>query len=101
MSTFILPEKWCIRGIEKRLYLEKIKIFNDWKNNYFKEQKLGFYKDYYYFVENNTIHYKHTIPDNYTEITFEQFKQFVVNEQFNMVNKYDYLIKILNKLNIK
>ena len=81
-KEFVLPKKWCVFRNE-----ENDKIINDW---FSKEDnnKHGFY-----FIGSNSflcssqINYNDWIPMErqtpeygYTEITFEQFKKYVLNK---------------------
>ena len=75
-EPFTLPEKWCVKNVNKCL-LNKI-------------DKIGYGKDMqghdlnsYYFINNGKIDvsFGHTKPSGYTEITFKQFENYFFNKQ--------------------
>lgn len=90
-DNFVLPEKWCIKT-----NLDNIAIISKW----FKENKQGNANDYDAIRKDGIAPiyeqlcfpginicgikyhgmYKGLIYDNYKEITFEQFKKYVLNE---------------------
>ena len=78
---FVLPEKWCIKRDK-----ENDKIVTDFINNYSESNHC--YLDYN--RENPYLHYTKGISssckpwDNYTEITFEQFKKHVLKPEETM-----------------
>jgi len=76
-EEFILPEKWCIKVTNEN----QEDITNYFHRGYTAEI------DYYLYVDNNQFHYKSIVKDEYyTEITFEQFKKYVL-KQNNMEKK--------------
>lgn len=75
-DKFILPEKWCVKNVNKCL-LNKI-------------DKIGYGKDMqghdlnsYYYITNGKIDVSlgPTKPSGYTEITFKQFENYFFNKQ--------------------
>ena len=77
-EPFVLPEKWIIRTT-KETY--------DIVNNWFETNKYLFcngYKDYEAWGYRNdkigVVRYSEKNPEGYTEITFEQFKTYVLNQ---------------------
>lgn len=82
---FVLPEKWCIKRDK-----ENDKIVTDFINNYSESNHC--YLDYN--PKNPYLHYAKEIVlsndkpwDNYTEITFEQFKKYILKPEETMKNK--------------
>lgn len=78
---FVLPEKWCIKRDNKN-----DKIVTDFINDY--SESIHCYLDYN--RENPYLHYAKGISsnskpwNNYTEITFEQFKKHVLKQKETM-----------------
>lgn len=69
VDEFVLPERWCIK-----LTKDNIKLLSKWRGN-----------DYLYKIElYGYVHcdknWQPTIYNGYTEITFEQFKKYVLNK---------------------
>jgi len=81
---FTLPEKWCVRGIKTNgncLRIEDPELFKTIQNSNFpfKDNQYGFYVNcYYYPNQNDKLIHLYEIPKDYTEITFEQFKRYVL-----------------------
>lgn len=78
-NDFTLPEKWCIKQ-------NISEVVCNWfeKNNKYghKPQLKGTFKFLCYPEENSFYHiFSNEIPDGYTEITFDQFKKYVLNEK--------------------
>ena len=71
---FVLPEKWCILRTGNNY-----NIINKW----FQDNNLGKpYMNYGYIWELNNDYYTYlTKPGHRTEITFEQFKKYVLKEE--------------------
>jgi len=74
-DEFVLPEKWAIKQNKEEI------------NNYFnKLQNKHFYEsiddNQYFHNPPYAAHYRlnRSILESYTEITFEQFKKYVLNE---------------------
>lgn len=88
MEKFKLPKKWCIRQNTDQ-------IVCDWFNKKFNLNAAlnGSFKyvnsDGWYCEEKDGMEY-----GDYTEITFEQFKQYVLNEKPELIN-YTKLINML------
>jgi hypothetical protein len=71
IDDFVLPDKWCIRDIpEVKDYFEK---YN--KGNYTCRNTA-----YLHYPRIDRACYHKTIQEGYTEITFEQFKKYVLKE---------------------
>lgn len=73
---FILPEKWCIK--------QNSQIINGWLN--INKQTYSTYTsiNHNLFIHFPTIKHAHSytsIQEGYTEITFEQFKKYVLKEE--------------------
>jgi len=69
-----LPEKWCIRGGEKL----KQSRFRLWSGN--PRNLTGNSDSYYHYDGEKIIDYWNEIKVGYTEITFDQFKKWVLKE---------------------
>jgi len=88
MEKFKLPKKWCIRQNTDQ-------IVCDWFNKKFNLNAAlnGSFKyinsDGWYCDDNHDMEY-----GDYTEITFEQFKRYVLNEKPELIN-YTKLINML------
>jgi len=72
-----LPEKWYFKGVFKSGKSSKNtktwEFFNDkFSNNYV------FYEDLYYLSNGD---YRETIPEGYTEITFEELENYLTNQE--------------------
>lgn len=84
MNTDKLPEKWCIKQTE-----ETYQIINYWLNkgiksvNYYKGKNLYVHypNDFSFHGFNSGNHAYNCIKSGYKEITFEQFKKYVLEEQ--------------------
>lgn len=76
---FVLPEKWCLK-----ITNENIDFCRSLKN-----KELGMQENYFYFIGGyyssittpSGLNGFINIPNNYTEITFEQFKKYVLKEE--------------------
>ena len=82
-KPFTLPKKWCIRPT----YEQRYEVFN-----YFKSKDNTFIGDggdahkYCWYVDDSTYRAflggtKNDLGGGYTEITFEQFKEYVLKEE--------------------
>ena len=77
-EEFVLPEKWCIVKNKKEIC--------DWFNK--SEGRTSTFSlssrndCYIHFPPVNKLNIHNNIQDGYTEITFEQFKQYVLKESF-------------------
>lgn len=65
-DDFVLPEKWCIKIQSNSNPIEVFK----WRGSEWFDSG---------YMHNNKFHYE-TIQDGYTEITFDQFKKYVLKE---------------------
>lgn len=81
-DDFVLPEKWCCKITE-----ESIEIFNNWRisiSKHYLQNKID--KKYPYITNNGSC--------NYTtmgiEITFDQFKKYVLKQDVQESTKIDY-----------
>ena len=85
-EEFVLPEKWCIKhykevadyiikleGHNYGNYVEDLKLYS-----HFPPQPIGANRGYCYDY----------ILKNYTEITFEQFKKYVLKEEYKYTPEY-------------
>ena len=91
-EDFILPEKWCIKGNDIYEY-DKINQYARNLNASYWTDRNNHAKTHYLHVDNHE--YKYGMIDkniNYTEITFEQFEEYILKLQSN---KYTKLINIL------
>jgi len=75
-SEFILPEKWCIK--------QNSQIINDWLN--INKQTYSYYcsinqYQIVHFPAINEAHLYSNIQNDYTEITFDQFKKYVLKTE--------------------
>lgn len=101
MEEFVLPKKWCIN---RRNLPEVCEWFNKNKQNTashdYRMELLGWYTHYPMIVLSHT---KENVDSTYTEITFEQFEQYVLHKEVNTPIKedYSYLINLFNKLGIR
>lgn len=79
-EEFVLPKKWCVRSIGKDEYQKYLEPYIG--NDYFASRWDG--KDYYYHFEIGRItKANNTLDISYTEITFEQFKKYVLKMNDN------------------
>lgn len=77
-EEFVLPEKWYMKGTNKMSSLrDTIK---------FPNELIGFYIGYYYYIHDNSIVYSLKKPEG-IEITFEQFKKYVLKQETKMEKK--------------
>ena len=94
----MIPDKWWVVTTN----IEEDEILTNWCNsighNIYPESSGAYYN------ENGNWHYDHKshlhqeITGSRTQITIEQFKEFVLKEK--SIN-YSYLIQLLSNLNIK
>lgn len=95
-DNFVLPTKWCIKVTE-----ENNVILANWRTDTCKDLKqyIGYYLHTPYYDKNG---YNNSYKmDGFTEITFEQFKKYVlkeetidIKEKSNMFLKDDYIVFI-------
>lgn len=85
-DTFILPEKWCIKPINEEIveYLDKYGTFKP----YTKSNTM-----YAHFPSSNTYTTFTNIQDGYIEITFEQFKKYILKIDPKNESELDKLIR--------
>lgn len=75
VKEFVLPEKWCVKSTN-----DTIKVLNDFINSKGYESTLSSnYYIHYPFLNGAGAAYS-DIRVGYTEITFDQFKQYVLKE---------------------
>lgn len=81
MSKTQLPAKWCI---SRNLTLEQNKIVTDWINKKFYTGYSDYRTPCYYIITDTTHGYVDTLTEiraeGYTEITFEQFENYILNK---------------------
>jgi hypothetical protein len=87
-EEFVLPEKWCIKITDTN-----VEYFKSLAN--YKSYNLGSWSS---ITGLNSASDTRNVDKNHIEITFDQFKEYVLKES---KDNYDYLIKYLKKLNIK
>jgi hypothetical protein len=79
-DEFVLPEKWCLRSKGEETYVKYLQPYLE-KIGYSESQWNGI--DYWYHFDNNKV-YPSSINNypliNYKEITFEQFKKYVLKQ---------------------
>ncbi len=80
---FVLPEKWCIKRTP-----ENYKVINDYLNK--RDNIVTWHHDYDY-VSDAT--YPHLTTLGYTEITFDQFKKFVLKQEEFTFDKDNWCIQ--------
>lgn len=89
---FELPEKWCIKADNSKIiqsYFQSIETNNDIRDYV----SYGYLNEYFHFPKyeyNNTLDLfvDKNIKQGYTEITTEQFKQYVLKTKTTMDKKY-------------
>jgi len=85
-----LPDKWCILDCKE---------VSQYGFDNFKSRNVV--SDKYLHPDEDTIKgFNQRVLKNYTEITLDQFKQYVLKE-ISIDIDYSYLIPFLKKLNIK
>ena len=75
---FVLPEKWCLKITKENLDFCKSLENNELKFHKNYPYSIG---GYYSPIPNKDCNGFINIPENYTEITFEQFKKYVLKEE--------------------
>lgn len=92
-DNFVLPEKWCIKQSAGE---ESCKWFNE---KYGVTSHVGGSYNYLLNPKFQSSCYHTSIPDSYTEITFEQFKKYVLKEENNedIIVPFDSLWKQMSK----
>lgn len=90
---FVLPKKWCVKGIESsdgtrdsrtklawNRYLKKLHPNSNYIGDY------AFKKEYYYYYlpSHKSGHNTKSIPIDHTEITYEQFLKYVLKEDIEV-----------------
>lgn len=84
---FILPEKWVLRRTE-----ENSLIVNEWSNKTHKDNLYSIVDKDYIYSDRRCIS---MVKEGYTEITFDQFKEYVLNKtNNNMIFKVNDRVKI-------
>lgn len=93
-----IPEKWCIKLKDKNIervvgkwFNENVEIQCEYDTGWF-----GWLLHYPKYLQGTCT--AMTPHPGYTEITYDQFKKYVFNQQ---EENYSYLTKILEKWNIK
>jgi hypothetical protein len=78
-KEFVLPEKWAIKGefSSKR----NNRILSEWFSTNSNNCWAISSPEYFYFIEDNNCKRVKYLPTSYTEITFEQFKKYVLKEE--------------------
>ena len=77
-EEFVLPEKWCLKITKENLDFCKSLENNELKFHKNYPYSIG---GYYSPIPNKDCNGFINIPENYTEITFEQFKKYVLKEE--------------------
>ena len=88
-DKFVLPEEWEIMR-DKNNYL----VINAWMNKHHNREpkNYGYYEDDHGIVNNVNLH--KSCSKEYTEITFEQFKEYVLNQpKQETMKKEDFTIE--------
>lgn len=96
MSTFsyILPEKWCVKVTE-----ENQEILSNWRFTDGQKVPLECYVGMSKYGGPGHAFSKEYVWPNYIEVSFEDFKKYVLNEfEESILENYDYLIPILTNL---
>lgn len=83
VDTFVLPEKWCVKVTDKKLFDSYIhtKLISEksYKKTWYTANHQYFhsplFKRFDYFMHSSRV-----IENGYTEITFDQFKKYVLKE---------------------
>ena len=91
-SVFILPEKWCVYIKDGNLVSDKYKC-SQYSGNYYVYSEPVNSKEFNYIIGSGKL-------EEYTEITFDQFKQYILKEEKIMKNNFkvgDYVEIIANK----
>ncbi len=90
-----LPERWCIQATDVTR-----EIINDFiiSEGYFSRLTSN-YMVHYPFIKGQGSAY-FTPEKGYEEISYEQFKEYILGELPIINENLDYLVKFLNKLNI-
>ena len=86
MNTFVLPEKWCVKP--KTPDEASIVFQFEGISKHYDSRSTVYYQHYPPFKTRCTAH--DSIQEGYTEITFEQFKTYVLN-QSNMKEIIGYI----------
>ena len=90
-SEFILPKKWCVYIKDSNLVSDKYKCSKYSKNYYVYSEPVNS-KEFNYIIGSGKL-------EEYTEITFDQFKHYVLKEEKIMENNFkvgDYVEIIAN-----
>lgn len=94
---FILPEKWCVKASSCETVQQ---FFLSYKNNDISDFVRADYFDYYFHsstVGNNWQFAYQEIQEGFTEITFEQFKKYVMKSEFILPKKWYCVVTEENK----
>ena len=85
----VMPEKWCVNGLyssPKNNWGVKNLVQKKYNNNF------AFLNDFYYFENDNKLRFSKNKPDNYTEISIDLFKKYLLDttkkEKFVIPNKW-------------
>jgi len=101
-KKFVLPKKWCVQCTEETAesiyqWLDEHKEISN-TTVYFPKLQLADKKMKVHYPPYKTNHQFDTVKPGYTEITYDQFKKYVLNKQ---QQDYSYLIKLFEQWNIK
>ncbi len=101
----IIPDNWYLKGSEElgEYFLEigvskMSKAFNPNLLSNSVTSMSGKSKNNFYFLINDKWTFYINKPENKIEITFDQFKEFILNKTEHIKEDYQYLIKFLNNL---
>lgn len=84
VEKFVLPEKWCVQGSkELGLLLTHTNVIGKYTHKYYYNYKV---KEKELLKDNQWSYTIHNITA-YTEITFEQFEKYVLNNNHNTMKK--------------
>lgn len=92
-----LPEKWCIE-----ITKENLEVLNNWRTHHtLTQNEMGEFLMYPDYPKSYNDAVGYCVPENpgVVEITFEEFKHFILKENLPKEN-YKYLTTFLRKLNI-
>jgi len=86
-----IPEKWGIKITSKNR-----KTVENWRTNGGIGTNIGYCLSSHFSQNDTRGYWVFDLPKGYTEITFEQFQQYILKEKSQ---DYNYLIPIIKKLN--
>ena len=86
-KDFVLPEKWCVKATPCKTVQ---KFFTTYKNNNIKDFETSDYSNWFFCsetVDGDWQYVSNYIYEDFSEITFEQFKEYVMEQKMYTIEE--------------